>query len=142
MAQSHYPTPGSEGMPPFTTPEKADMPNDPYEMTFNDEPPPKLKRRTPKEPKPKKPPKSPKTPKEPKEPKEPKPKKPRKGKNAAAAAAAAAAASASASASEQLPNMEGQPGAMPVAVPNMLMVKIILVLNACILNLNICLKFL
>lgn len=117
MAPNHYPTPGSEGMPPFTTPEKADMPNDPYEMTFNDEPPPKLKRRTPKEPKPKKPPKSPKTPKEPKEPKEPKPKKPRKGKNAAAAAAVAA------SASEQPPIIEGQPGAMPVAVPNMLMVK-------------------
>lgn len=133
MAPSHYPTPGSEGMPPFTTPEKVDMPNDPYEMTFNDEPPPKLKRRTPKEPKPKKPPKSPKTPKEPKEPKEPKQKKPRKGKNAAAAAT---------SASEQPVNMGGQPGAMPVAVPNMLVVKIILVLNAFILNHSFSLKFL
>ena len=107
MAPNHYPASGSEGMPSFATTEKTDMPNDPYEMTFNDEPPPKLKRRTPKEPKepkPKKPPKSPKTPKE------PKPKKPRKGKNAAAA-------------SEQIPNTEGQPGTMPMVVSSIPMVN-------------------
>lgn len=88
MAPNHYPASGPEVMPPFQTPEKVDMPSDPYEMTFNDEPPPKLKRRTPKEPKEPKPKKAPKSPKTPKE---PKPKKPRKGKNAAATAAAAAA---------------------------------------------------
>lgn len=88
MAPNHYPVSGQDGMPSFPTQEKTDINSDPYEMTFNDEPPPKLKRRTPKEPKPKKSPKSPKTPKS------PKPKKPRKGKNAPA---------------EGPPNLEGAP---------------------------------
>lgn len=73
MAANHYPASGSEIMPTLPMQDAQDMPADPYEMNFNDEPPPKMKRRPPKEPKPKKP-------KSPKLPKSPKAKKPKKGK--------------------------------------------------------------
>ncbi|GFR06003.1 chromodomain-helicase-DNA-binding protein 7 [Trichonephila clavata] len=73
MGPNHYPASGSEIMPTLSLQDQPDMTPDPYEMTFNDEPPPKMKRRPPKEPKPKKP-------KSPKQPKSPKPKKPKKSK--------------------------------------------------------------
>lgn len=73
MQANHYPAPGSDMMPTLPMQDAQDMPPDPYEMNFNDEPPPKMKRRQPKEPKPKKP-------KSPKVPKSPKAKKGKKGK--------------------------------------------------------------
>ncbi|KAG8200736.1 hypothetical protein JTE90_022342 [Oedothorax gibbosus] len=75
MSANHYPASGSEMMPTLPMQDAQDMPTDPYEMNFNDEPPPKMKKRQPKEPKPKKP----KTPKAPKSPKAKKGKKGKKG---------------------------------------------------------------